>query len=43
MEAARALVAAIDKAALATGKKITRQFAGEILEQVQSDEYSPPD
>ena len=43
MEAARALVAAIDKAALATGKKITRQFAGEVLEQVQSDEYSPPD
>ncbi len=43
MEAARGLVAAIDKAALATGKKITRQFAGEILERLKTDEYSPPD
>lgn len=43
MEAARVLVAAIDKAALATGKKITRQFAGEILERLQTDEYSPSD
>ncbi len=43
MEAARGLVAAIDKAALATGKKITRQFAGEILERLQTDEYPPPD
>jgi chromosomal replication initiation ATPase DnaA len=38
MEAARELAAAIDKAALATGKKITRQFSGEILEQLQRDE-----
>jgi len=43
MEAARGLVAAIDKAALATGKKITRQFAGEILERFQIDESSSPD
>jgi len=38
MEAARGLVAAIDKAALATGKKITRQFSGESLERYQTDE-----
>jgi len=39
MEAARGLVAAIDKAALATGKKITRQFSAEILERYQTDEF----
>jgi chromosomal replication initiation ATPase DnaA len=43
MEAARGLAAAIDKAALTTGKKVTRQFAGDILEQLQKDESSPPD
>lgn len=37
MEAANGLVAAIDRAALATGKKITRQFAGEVLERYQSE------
>lgn len=37
MEVANGLVAAIDRAALATGKKITRQFSGEILEQYQSE------
>jgi len=39
MEVAHGLVAAIDKAALATGKKITRQFSGEILERYQTDEF----
>ncbi|MFQ5625524.1 MAG: hypothetical protein ACE5FM_02600 [Methyloligellaceae bacterium] len=39
MEAAHGLVAAIDKAALATGKKITRQFSGEILERYQTGEF----
>lgn len=43
MDAARGLVEAIDTAALATGKKITRQFAGDILEQYQEEEFSPPD
>lgn len=43
MEAVRELAALIDRAALSTGKKITRQFAGEILEQFQLDEHSLPD
>lgn len=38
MEAARDLAAAIDQAAFSTGKKITRHFAGEILERHQRDE-----
>ena len=38
MDAARELVIALDRAALSTGKKITRQFAGEVLEQVQGAE-----
>ena len=38
MEAANGLVAAIDRAALATGKKITRQFAGETL-KVPNERY----
>lgn len=37
MEVANRLVAEIDRAALATGKKITRQFCGEILERYQSE------
>lgn len=41
MDAVRALAAAIDHAALVTGKKITRHFAGEILEKFQLDENSP--
>lgn len=43
MEAARELVSLLDQAALAAGKKITRQFAGEILEQYQTYERSMPD
>lgn len=38
MDAARELVIALDRAALSTGKKITRQFAGDVLEQVQDIE-----
>ena len=38
MAAAHALVAEIDNAALAAGKKITRQFCREILERYQTDE-----
>ena len=38
MDAARELVIALDRAALSTGKKITRQFAGDVLEQVQGIE-----
>lgn len=41
MEAAHGLVAEIDNAALATGKKITRQFCNEVLERYQSDESVP--
>ncbi len=41
MEAAHDLAAAIDHAALSTGRKITRQFAGEILERLQRDEERP--
>ncbi len=40
MDAARELVAALDLAALSTGKKITRQFAGDVLEQLQGPEGS---
>lgn len=43
MDAVRELAATIDRAALATGKKITRQFAGEILERFQADEHTLPD
>lgn len=39
MDAVRELAAVLDQAALASGKKITRQFAGEILARFQSDEY----
>lgn len=38
MEAVYGLVAALDKAALASGKKITRQFAAEVLDQYQAGE-----
>lgn len=38
MEAAHGLVAEIDNAALATGKKITRQFCSRILQRYQTDE-----
>ncbi len=38
MDAARELVVALDRAALASGKKITRQFAGDVLKQVQGVE-----
>lgn len=37
MDAVRELAAAIDHAALVSGKKITRHFAGEILEKFQTD------
>ncbi len=37
MEAANGLVDEIDRAALATGKKISRQFCGEVLERYQSE------
>lgn len=43
MDAVRELAAALDQAALASGKKITRQFAGEILERFQSDEHQLSD
>jgi len=36
MDAVRELAAAIDHAALVSGKKITRHFAGEILEKFQA-------
>lgn len=38
MDAARKITAALDRAALARGRKITRQLAGEILEQIQAGE-----
>lgn len=38
MDAARDLVVALDRAALSSGKKISRQFAGEVLEQIQTVE-----
>ena len=40
MDAARELVIALDRAALSSGKKISRQFAGEVLEQVQGAEHT---
>lgn len=40
MDAVRELAAAIDRAALVSGKKVTRHFAGEILEKFQMDEKS---
>ncbi|MDA7945960.1 MAG: DnaA/Hda family protein [Hyphomicrobiaceae bacterium] len=40
MDAARELVMALDHAALSTGKKITRQFARDVLEQVQGVEHT---
>jgi len=40
MDAVRELAAAIDHAALVSGKKVTRRFAGEILERFQMDEKS---
>lgn len=43
MNAVRELAAAIDHAALVTGKKVTRHFAGEILEKFQTDENTTLD
>lgn len=43
MSAVRELAAAIDHAALVTGKKVTRHFAGEILEKFQTDENVTPE
>jgi len=43
MDTAGDLVIELDRAALSTGKKITRQFAGEVLEQFQSGEQTPRD
>lgn len=42
MDAVREVVAKLDHAALRTGRKITRQLAGEILEQIQQHESGLP-